>query len=158
MALAVILVVGAPLAGALVERVLMRRLHGASAERPIMVTLGLLVILTGVATIVWPTTGQYELQPIVAAVPPGGINLQYQQVLTIGIAVAVVVALRLLFYSTRTGYGPPGGGRRPQLLAMSGASPNRMSQYGWIIGFMMAALAGVLLAPPRSRPGSASSP
>ena len=30
---------------------------------------------------------------------------------------------------------------------MSGASPNRMSQYGWILGFFMAALAGVLLAP-----------
>ncbi len=34
----------------------------------------------------------------------------------------------------------------PELVAMSGASPNRMSQYGWILGFMMAALAGVLLA------------
>jgi branched-chain amino acid transport system permease protein len=30
---------------------------------------------------------------------------------------------------------------------MSGVSPNRMSQYGWVLGFMMAALAGVLLAP-----------
>ena len=30
---------------------------------------------------------------------------------------------------------------------MSGVSPNRMSQYGWILGFMMAALSGVLLAP-----------
>ena len=46
-ALVIILVVGASIAGALVERVLMRRLHGASAERPVMVTLGLLVILTG---------------------------------------------------------------------------------------------------------------
>ena len=35
----------------------------------------------------------------------------------------------------------------PELLAMSGVSPNRMSQYGWILGFVMAALAGVLLAP-----------
>jgi branched-chain amino acid transport system permease protein len=30
---------------------------------------------------------------------------------------------------------------------MSGVSPNRMSQYGWILGFFMAALSGVLLAP-----------
>ncbi len=35
----------------------------------------------------------------------------------------------------------------PELLAMSGVSPNRMSQYGWMLGFVMAALAGVLLAP-----------
>ncbi len=146
-ALAVILLVGAPLAGALVERVLMRRLHGASAERPIMVTLGLLVILTGVATIVWPPTGQYELQPIVGGTfRLVGINLQYQQLLTIGIAVVLVVALRLLFYRTRTGMGLRAVVDDPSLLAMSGASPNRMSMYGWIIGFMMAALAGVLLA------------
>ena len=39
-ALVIILIVGASIAGALVERVLMRRLHGASAERPVMVTLG----------------------------------------------------------------------------------------------------------------------
>ena len=52
-ALVIILILGASIAGAFVERVLMRRLHGASAERPVMVTLGLMVILTGLATIIW---------------------------------------------------------------------------------------------------------
>ncbi len=147
-ALVLILLVGAAIAGALVERVLMRRLHGASAERPVMVTLGLMVILTGLATIVWsPTTeravgnlvgGQFRLV---------GINIPYQQVLIIGVALAVAVALRFLFYSTRTGYGLRAVVDDPGLLAMSGVSPNRMSQYGWVLGFMMAALAGVLLAP-----------
>ncbi len=146
-AMAIILLVGAPIAGALVERVLMRRLHGATAERPIMVTLGLTVILTGVATIVWPPSNQYQLDPIVSGTfRLVGINLQYQQLLTIGIAVVLVVGLRFLFYSTRTGVGLRAVVDDPGLLAMSGASPNMMSQYGWILGFMMAALAGVLLA------------
>ena len=148
-ALVIILVVGASISGALVERVLMRRLHGASAERPVMVTLGLLVILTGVATIIWsPSTqhlvGQHGQRPVPAGRDqhpvPGGADHR----------------------------GGRGRGRRPrgcsstrpapgsalravvddpELLAMSGASPNRMSQYGWILGFVMAALAGVLLAP-----------
>src|SRR5580693_7539235 len=39
-ALVIILGFGASISGAVVERVLMRRLHGASPERPIMVTLG----------------------------------------------------------------------------------------------------------------------
>ena len=76
-----------------------------------------------------------------------GINIQYQEVLIIGVALAVAVALRALFYSTRTGYALRAVVDDPELLAMSGVSPNRMSQYGWILGFMMAALAGVLLAP-----------
>ena len=53
----------------------------------------------------------------------------------------------MLFYSTRTGVALRAVVDDPELLAMSGASPNRMSQYGWILGFVMAALAGVLLAP-----------
>jgi branched-chain amino acid transport system permease protein len=63
------------------------------------------------------------------------------------VALAVALALRALFYSTRTGYALRAVVDDPELLAMSGASPNRMSQYGWMLGFMMAALAGVLLAP-----------
>src|SRR3974377_2127444 len=51
--LVAILLVGAASWGFRCERVLMRRLHGASAERPVMVTLGLTVILTGMAVIIW---------------------------------------------------------------------------------------------------------
>jgi branched-chain amino acid transport system permease protein len=146
--LVLILLVGAAISGLLVERVLMRRLHGASAERPVMVTLGLMVILTGLAVVIWnPTTtrtvgnmvdGQFNLL---------GINIQYQEVLIIGVAIAVAILLRLLFYSTRTGFALRAVVDDPELLSMSGVSPNRMSQYGWVLGFMMAALAGVLLAP-----------
>jgi len=148
LALLIVLVVGASIAGALVERVLMRRLHGASAERPVMVTLGLLVILTGAATLIWsPTTERAVNNMVGGQFRLVGINIQYQEVLIIGVALAVAVALRALFYSTRTGYALRAVVDDPELLAMSGASPNRMSQYGWILGFMMAALAGVLLAP-----------
>ncbi|HEY7916506.1 MAG TPA: ABC transporter permease [Acidimicrobiales bacterium] len=147
-ALLLILVVGASISGALVERVLMRRLHGASAERPVMVTLGLLVILTGFAAITWSPSTQHLVGNMVnGQFQLVGINIQYQEVLIIGVAVAVAVALRLLFYSTRTGVALRAVVDDPELLAMSGASPNRMSQYGWILGFVMAALAGVLLAP-----------
>ncbi len=147
-ALAIILVVGASVSGALVERVLMRRLHGASAERPVMVTLGLLVILTGFATVTWsPSTQRLVGNMVNGQFRLVGINIQYQEVLIIGVAVAVAIGLRLLFYSTRTGVALRAVVDDPELLAMSGASPNRMSQYGWILGFVMAALAGVLLAP-----------
>ena len=148
LALVIVLLVGAPLAGAVVERGLMRRLHGASAERPVMVTLGLMVILTGLAAIIWNPSTQRTVNSMVSGqFGLFGINIQYQEVLIIGVAVAVAIALRALFYSTRTGYALRAVVDDPDLLAMSGAPPHRMSQYGWILGFVMAALAGVLLAP-----------
>ena len=147
-ALLIVLVLGATLAGGLVERVFMRRLHGASAERPVLVTLGLMVILTGLATEIWnPGTERSVSNMISGQFGLAGINIQYQEVLLIGVAAAVAVALRIFFTRTRTGFGLRAVVDDPDLLAMSGASPNRMSQLGWILGFFMAALAGVLLAP-----------
>ena len=147
-ALLIVLILGASISGAFVERVLMRRLHGASAERPVMVTLGLMVILTGMATVVWSPTVQRTVNPqINGQFRLVGINIQYQYVLIIGVAIAVAIGLRLLFYSTRTGYALRAVVDDPELVGMAGVSPNRMSQYGWILGFFMAALSGVLLAP-----------
>jgi len=147
-ALLIVLVPGAILAGALVERVFMRRLHGASAERPVLVTLGLMVILTGLATEIWsPSVSRVVPDMVSGQFGLAGINIQYQEVLLIGIAAATAVGLRLFFTRTRTGFGLRAVVDDPDLLAMSGASPNRMSQLGWALGFFMAALAGVLLAP-----------
>jgi branched-chain amino acid transport system permease protein len=150
-ALVIVLILGASIAGALVERVLMRRLHGATAERPIIVTLGLMVILTGTASIVWSPTVQRTVEPLISGYfPLFGINIQYQYVMIIAVALAVAVGLRALFYSTRTGFALRAVVDDPELLGMAGVSPNRMSQYGWMIGFMMAALSGVMLAPTQS--------
>ena len=94
-ALLIILVFGASISGALVERVLMRRLHGASPERPVMVTLGLLVILTGFATVTWSPSTQHLVGNMVnGQFRLVSINIQYQEVLIIGVALAVAVALR----------------------------------------------------------------
>ncbi|MHB1518653.1 MAG: ABC transporter permease [Acidimicrobiales bacterium] len=150
-ALAVILLVGAPLSGLVVERVLMRRLHGSTAERPVMVTLGLTVILTGLATIIWSPSTQRTVESMVSGqFGLFGINIQYQEVLLIGVAAVVAIALRILFYSTRLGHSLRAVTDDPQLLAMAGTSPNLMSQYGWMLGLALAALSGVLLAPTES--------
>ncbi|MGA2835159.1 MAG: ABC transporter permease [Acidimicrobiales bacterium] len=147
-ALVIVLVLGASISGAFVERVLMRRLHGASAERPVMVTLGLMVILTGAATIIWSPTTERTVEPMInGQFRLVGINIQDQYILIIAVAVAVAIALRALFYSSRTGFALRAVVDDPELLGMAGVSPNRMSQYGWVLGFMMAALSGVLLAP-----------
>ncbi len=159
LALIVVLLVEAPLLAIYVETQLMRRLHGASVERKLMVTLGLLVILVGTATLFWgnPT--------VIRSVPPffdntttgvigsvhlfgaNGVTISDQQVLTVAVAVAVAIGLRLFFRNFRLGVAMRAVVDDPELVAMSGAKPYRISQMGWALGFIMAALAGVLLAP-----------
>ncbi len=146
--LVLVLLVGAPAFGALVEWALMRRLYGASAERPIMVTLGLLVIMLAAGTLIWSVSTARRLNPLVAGTfPLFGVNLQWQNAVLLGAAVAVAVAMRFLFSRTRLGVGMRAVVDDPELVRMTGVSPNRMSRAGWMLGFFLAALAGILIAP-----------
>lgn len=147
-AMVVVVVLGAPLLGAVVEWAFMRRLYGASTERPIMVTLGLLVILLGAGTLIWSVSTARRLNPLVAGTfPLFGVNLQWQNAVLLVAAVAVAVALWLLFSRTRLGVGMRAVVDDPELVTLTGVSPNRMSRAGWMLGFFLAALAGVLIAP-----------
>ena len=126
----------------------MRRLYGASVERPIMVTLGLLVIMLGAADLIWSISTLRRLSPLVAGTfPLFGVELQWQEVVLMVAAVAVAVAVRLLFSRTRLGVGMRAVVDDPELVRMTGVSPNRMSRSGWMLGFFLAALAGILIAP-----------
>ncbi len=146
--LVVVVAVGAPLLGAVVEWALMRRLHGASAERPIMVTLGLMVILLGAGLLIWSVATPRSLDPVVGGTfPLASVRLTWQDLVLLGVAVVVAVALRLLFYRTRLGVGMRAVVDDPELVTLSGVSPTRMSRAGWMLGFFLAALAGVLIAP-----------
>src|ERR1700722_10326826 len=158
LAIAFIVLVEAPLLGLIVEFVLFRRIHGATVERSLMVSLGLLVILLGVATIFWSSPD------IIRSVPPfftqsdgtvlsvhlfgaNGVTLQYQQIMIVVVTAVVGVVLSVFLRRARLGVAMRAVVDDPELVALSGAKPYRLSQMGWVLGFMLAAVAGVLIAP-----------
>ncbi|HUR15071.1 MAG TPA: ABC transporter permease, partial [Mycobacteriales bacterium] len=145
-----VLLVGAPLTGALVERVLIRPLRGAAADLSIVITLGLLLFLLGVANIAWKPTETRVLPPFLSSVSPvtiGSLTVTMNQVLIVIVAGAVALALKLLFSRTRIGIAMRGVVDDPDLAAMAGVSPARVQQLSWALGSGLAALAGILLAP-----------
>jgi branched-chain amino acid transport system permease protein len=146
--LVLVVVVGAPLLGAVVERLFMRQLHGASTERPIMVTLGLLVVMLGIGTVFWNIATSRTMAPLIAGnFRLFGVSLQWQNAVLVVAAVLVAIVLRLLLYRTRLGTGMRAVVDDPELVSMAGVSPARMSRAGWMLGFFLAGLAGVLVAP-----------
>jgi branched-chain amino acid transport system permease protein len=158
LAIVVVVFIEAPLLAVVVEFVLFRRIHGATVERSLMVTLGLLVILLGVATIFWSSPDVIRSVPSYFTQSDGtilsvhlfgsnGVTIQYQQIMFVVVAAVVAVGLGLFLRRFRLGVAMRAVVDDPQLVAMAGAKPYRMSQAGWVLGFMLAALAGVLLAP-----------
>jgi branched-chain amino acid transport system permease protein len=144
-----VLLVLAPLLGALIERVLIRPLHGAPVDLSLVVTLGLLLASIGIANQLWrPTVGRVVPKFFQGhSIRLSGVAISYHQLLVIAVAVAVAVFIRLVFTKTRAGIAMRAVVDNPGLLARNGAAPGRIQTLSWAIGASLASLAGILLAP-----------
>ena len=148
--LAITLFVGAPLLGVVVERVVMRPLYGAATSIRLAVTLGLLLVLVALAGTIWsPTANSYNTPELLNGNPVSiaGITLSWEQLITVALAIAVAVFLRVFFKRTRTGVAMRAVVDDPSLASLAGAPSGRISAYAWMIGVMFAGLGGILLAP-----------
>ena len=143
----VVFVIG-PLFGALVERVIMRGIEGTTDVVKIVVTISLMVALLGLANVIW--------EPNVARAVPAffegktvelfGVIVSYQRLMTMVVAIAVAVGLRLVFTRTRLGIAMRAVVDDRSLLQLNGGRPGRTSMLAWAIGAGMAAISGVLIA------------
>jgi branched-chain amino acid transport system permease protein len=138
----------APLAGALIERILIRRVAGASVTVTLVVTVGLTLLLIGLAERIW--NGQ---SPVVAqffghdGFTLFGVYVVYEDVITIGIAIAIAIGLRLFLYRSRVGIAMRGVVDNRDLVGLFGGRPTRLSTFSWSIGASLASVAGILAAP-----------
>jgi branched-chain amino acid transport system permease protein len=138
----------APLFGAAVERVLMRRLSDAPLVAKLVVTIGLMVALMGLAVTIWdPNVGR--------AIPTfygtdgfaiGDTFVPWFRVITIVTGLVLAVVIRLLLYRTRLGVAMRAVVDHRELAALNGARPGRTSAFAWALGTSMASLAGIFLA------------
>jgi len=146
-ALLVIVLVGGPVAGALLERLLMRRLQGAPTLSTIGVTIGLLLALVGAASFLWNQTETRVVPGFfgpTSAVGVLGVEISYDQLTVMAVAIAVAGSIWFLLHRTRLGVAMRAVVDDPELVALSGVSPAGAARAGWMLGASLAALAGVL--------------
>ncbi len=146
-ALPLVILIGAPLFGAGVERVIMRGLEGTSEVVKVVVTVSLLVALLGVAEWIWPsgvsrTFPEFFTDQVVRV---GDVNVPYHSIVVLAAAVLVAIALRLLLFGTRTGVAMRAVVDDRPLAQLNGARPGRISMTAWALGASLAAIAGILV-------------
>ncbi|GLY46571.1 ABC transporter permease [Lentzea sp. NBRC 102530] len=148
--LALVLVVGvaAPLFGLVVERFIMRRLVGAPVGISLVAGVGVLVGLIGVAQVIWPP----QARPVRPFLDQLGVHIGQSFVsghdlITLLCAVLVAGGLYVLLNRTRTGLAMRACVDAPELAALYGTRPHRLSALSWAIGSALAALGGILLTP-----------
>lgn len=149
LALFLVLFVFAPLSGALIERIAIRPLYGASLGVSLMVTLGILLALLGVADAIWSPQVTRQLPVIFGnrTLHVAGMVVTDYQLLVLVVSLVVAMGLRVMFTRTRVGITMRSVVDDRDLTARSGASPARAAQLSWALGSALAALAGILIAP-----------
>lgn len=144
-----VLVVIAPIFGLLIEFVLIRPLRDASVDLTLVITLGLLLALVGIANMKWSPTATRVLPQLYNGngFRVGAVLVTYHELVTVVALVAVAIVLRTLFTTTRIGISMRAVVDNPDLLAMAGGRPIRVNQLSWMLSCSLAALGGMLLAP-----------
>ncbi len=146
---AVCLFVLAPILGILLEVGVMRRLEGTSEAAKLVVTLALALSMVGIAQWIWDPQTYRALPPLFAGdtLVIGAIRISYNDVVVLAVALAVALGLRLLLYRTRVGVTMRASVDDRTLTTLNGASSVRSARSAWVVGCVLAALAGILVAP-----------
>jgi len=147
-ALVVVLVV-APAFGAIVERVVFRPLQRrfASPAESLVATIGLLVLMLGVAHLVWGDQARHPASLFPNDVlHPGGLTVHVDAFADLGAVAIGTLGLGLLLRLTPLGTQIRAVVDRRDLAELSGVNADRVAAIGWALGSVFAALTGILLA------------
>ena len=142
--------VAAPVMGVLIERLIMRFLTDSPIVAQLVVTIGLMLGLMGLAGSIWnPNSNTQRVIPTffgVSGFSLGGTFMPYYRVVTIATGIAVGLLLRFLLYHTRLGVTMRAVVDNRDLTVLNGARPASATMTAWALGSSMAALAGIFLA------------
>lgn len=134
--------------GALIERVLIRRFEGGDPDTAVVVTIGLLTLITGIAAWFWG----YNNRQFPSLFPGGSVEIlgAFVSIRSIGTTItilAIMVLLQLLFLNTKLGLALRAVADNPGSAAFSGLPVGRLLMIGWGLAASLGAIAGALVAP-----------
>ncbi len=149
--LALLLTLGvfAPLVGLALERT-MRSFRNAAPGTTLTVTIGLTIMLIGLIQYLYQSDGAQRTSPYLfgdRAVSIVGARIRWDEVAFFAVAIVVAIGLRYLLKATRTGVAMRAVVDNAELAGLTGAPPLTIARTSWVLGSVLATLAGILYAP-----------
>ena len=135
-------------AGAVLERVVIRPFEGGEPLTLVIVTLGLFLLVNSAAGWIWG----FNNRSFPSAFPDSsltiaGAHLDVESLGMVAVLIAVVGLLYLLFQRTGVGLAMRAAALDPSASRLVGVRVGRMLMLGWGLAALLGALAGVLVAP-----------
>jgi branched-chain amino acid transport system permease protein len=136
--------------GAVLELVLVRRLYRRDHLAQVLATFAVILIANDLVRMIWGPA------PILLAAPAGlagpvelvpGFHYPAYRLLIIGVGLALALALWFLVARTRTGMLVRAGSSNREMATVMGVRVDRLFAVVFVLGAMLAAVAGALLGP-----------
>jgi len=134
--------------GGLIERFLIRRFEGGDPDTAVVVTIGLLTLITGICGWIWGFNNRQfpSLFPLDTVNILGAV-VSVRSLGTFLAIVVIMVILQLLFRGTKLGLALRAVAINPNSAALSGLPVGRLLMVGWGLAAALGAVAGSLVAP-----------
>jgi len=136
--------------GAVIERVLVRRVESGPPLNAVILTLGLFIVLEAVVPMIWGSkTRSYPPHFSIVGYKIGKTSyaLSPFDLFTVVAVVVLVGALFLLFQRTDVGLRMRASAFSPEVSRLLGVRVGRMLTLGWALAAVVGSLAGVLVPP-----------
>ncbi|MDI1259732.1 branched-chain amino acid ABC transporter permease [Aquabacterium sp.] len=131
----------------LIEKLAYRPLRNAPRLAPLITAMGMSLLLQTLAMIIWKP--DYKPFPILLPDDPievMGATTNLVQILIIAVTAMTLAGLMALIHGTRLGRAMRATSENPRVAQLMGVRPDRVISATFIIGAMLAALAGVMWA------------
>jgi len=136
------------LGGITLERVVIRPVERVGVLPVVVVTIGLVFVLQGVASWIW--SPEIKFFPSAFSTRPirvGNVAFSIQDLGTIGVSIAAVVVLWLFFQFTKVGLAMRAAALRPDAARLVGVRVGWMLALGWGLAAVLGAIAGMMITP-----------
>ena len=130
-----------------IEKVAYRPLRNAPKLAPLITAIGMSLLLQTLAMIIWKPT--YKSYPTLLPSQPyefGGAVITVTQIFILGATAISLSVLMYLVHYTRLGRAMRATAENPRVAALMGVRPDTVISATFIIGAILAALAGVMYA------------
>ncbi len=148
--LIIALMVACVLAAALnysIEKVAYRPLRNSPRLAPLITAIGMSILLQTMAMIIWkPNFKSYPTLLPSTPIQLGGASITPTQIMILVVTALTLAALMWLVHATKLGRAMRATAENPRVAALMGVQPDRVISATFIIGAVLAAIAGVMWA------------
>ena len=130
-----------------VEKIAYRSLRGAPKLAPLITAIGMSIMLQTLAMVIWKPN--YKAYPTLLPSEPlavAGAVITPTQIMILGVTAVALAVLMWLVNGTRLGRAMRATAENPRVATLMGVKPDHIISATFVIGAILAALAGVMWA------------